>query len=271
MLRAAAKTITGYEQQHNELCMLAVEGTRLANRADGSCVPEGWVGDAFATNLFQARRGLGLGLDRHASEIANCFLTNAGEEPSRKSVQAKFYNLLQSFRGSVWADTLNRKLPLWLPGGIDDWVLSPALEECLCKLLKKAGTRVAVSVIKSWANAWTTSSRMDEDEVLPCILGCQSCDDKLSHYICCDPLWTSVISSAKCTVEQLHVSPRVRLCLQNPSLESARLLTIAFSTYHALKLGNRQLVDSCIASGDFCPVQTKLLAVADAFAREILD
>ena len=128
--------------------------------------------------------------------------------------------------------------------------------------------RVAVSVIKSWANAWTTSSRMDEDEVLPCIVGCQSCDDKLSHYICCDPLWTSVISAANGTVEQLQVSPRVRLCLEEPSLQNAHLLAIAFSTYHATKLANRDLVDSCIASGDFCPVQSKLLALADAFARE---
>ena len=72
-------------------------------------------------------------------------------------------------------------------------------------------------------------------------------------------------------MEQLHVSPRVRLCLENPSLESARLLAIAFSTYHALKLANRKLVDSCIANGDVCPVQNKPLPVADAFALVILD
>ena len=134
-----------------------------------------------------------------------------------------------------------------------------------------AGTRVATAVIKTWANAWTTSSRMDEEETLPCTVACHACEDRLSHYICCDPLWTSVISSAKCNVEQLQASPRARLCLENPSLDSARLLAVAFSTYHALKLANRGLVDSSVASGDFYLVQIKLLYLADAYARELMD
>ena len=71
-------------------------------------------------------------------------------------------------------------------------------------------------------------------------------------------------------MEQLQVSPRARLCLENPSLDRARLLAVAFSTYHALKLANRGLVDSSVASGDFYLVQIKLLYLADAYARELI-
>ena len=174
---------------------------------------------------------------------------------------------------SAWADTLPtlpRKLSAWIPAAVDGWELTPELDAELCRLLKLARMRVATSVIKTWANAWTTSSRMDEDLVLPCILGCQDCDDKLSHYISCDPLWTAVISASKGNAEQLQESPRCRLCLQEPSLDRVRRLAIAFSTYHALKLANRETIDSCVASGDFTDVQIKLLSLADAFAKELL-
>ena len=131
--------------------------------------------------------------------------------------------------------------------------------------------RVSMSVIKSWANAWTTSGRMDEEVTLPCILGCEGCEDALSHYICCDPLWTAVISSSNGSEEQLQLSPLARLCLESPTLDCARQLTVAFSTYHALKLAHRDLVDSCVGSGDFHSIQNKLVPLAAAFAKEIID
>ena len=279
MMRAAAKTITEYDEQHKILCDLAVTGASLATRgssaANESCIPDGWTGEAFASNLFWARRGLRLGADQHAVSISNAFSPDArgGREPqeSRKSIQSKFYKLLQSFRQDVWPATLRRKLPGWLPGGIGDWVFSSALEDELSQLLKKAGMRVSVSVIKSWANAWTTSGRMDEEVTLPCILGCDGCEDALSHYICCDPLWTAVISSSKGREEQLQLSPLARLCLESPTLDRARQLTIAFSTYHALKLSHRDLVDACVSSGDFLSVQNKLMPLADAFAKDVMD
>ena len=43
----------------------------------------------------------------------------------------------------------------------------------------------AKSVIKTWANAWTTSSRMHEHVRLPCVFGCQRASDDLSHYLVC--------------------------------------------------------------------------------------
>ena len=125
-----------------------------------------------------------------------------------------------------------------------------------------------MAVIKSWANAWNTSERMDEDLALPCVFGCGA-RDRLSHYVSCDPLWTAVISCSAKRVELLHCCPLSRLCLITPSIERARLLTIAFSCYHALKLGHRELVDRACDSNDFDELHAKLLSFADAFARDI--
>ena len=62
----------------------------------------------------------------------------------------------------------------------------------LAPALKKCGPRIAMSVIKSWANAWTTSARMHEAYEFPCSFGCQGCEDDLEHCSVCEPLWTIV-------------------------------------------------------------------------------
>ena len=59
-------------------------------------------------------------------------------------------------------------------------------------------------------------------------------------------------------------------CLFEPSLERARMLTVAFSCYHSLKLGHRELVDLGIGSGNFDDTLVKLVSLADAFSRELL-
>ena len=89
------------------------------------------------------------------------------------------------------------------------------------------------------------------------------------HYLCCDPLWTAVISSAFGRVELLQLSPMKRLCLSDPSVESARLLALAFNCYHALKLANRDLIDKCVQEGDFDSVQEKLVSLAAAFKQDL--
>jgi len=152
---------------------------------------------------------------------------------------------------------------------LEGWEWTESLESSLVSLLKRTGMRVAMAVLKSWANAWTTSHRMHEDIALPCIFGCDA-SDTLSHYICCDPLWTAVISSSYKNVELLNCSPLVRLCLETPSVESARLIAIAFSCYHSLKLSQRLLVESGCDSDDFAETHAKLMSLADAFSRDIV-
>ncbi len=128
---------------------------------------------------------------------------------------------------------------------------------------------MAMAVIKSWANVWTTSARMNEDDKLPCVFGCDD-RDTLSHYIQCEPFWSVLITCSYRSEVLLHDSPLKRLCLLDPSLEQARLLTIAFSCYHALKLGHRELVQLGCDSGCFDDTLAKLVCLADAYARELM-
>ena len=180
------------------------------------------------------------------------------------------YKCLQSCRPSPWQAFLSRKVGTWLMADHPyNWEWSQQLEDSLRTMLGKAGLRCATAVHKSWANAWTTSSRMDEDVCLPCIFGCNDEDDELSHYLCCDTLWTAAISNVSPRVELLRCSPYQRLCLSQPSLENARLLALVFSCYHAIKLAHRDLVDKCVADKDFLDVQVKLMALALAFKKDM--
>ena len=43
----------------------------------------------------------------------------------------------------------------------------------------------STSIFKTWANAWTTSSRMHEHVRLSCVFGCRGASDELSHYLAC--------------------------------------------------------------------------------------
>ena len=164
---------------------------------------------------------------------------------------------------------MRRKVEDLIPDDCGHWDWTPEREGALAVTMKKSGIRVAMALIKTWANAWTTSDRMHEDNLLPCIFGCEG-DDALAHYLCCDPLWTAVISCSYKRTELLMQPPLVRLCLETPSVEGARLITIAFSCYHALKLGHRDLVEAGCDSGNFCEMHVKLMSLADAFAKDII-
>ena len=56
-------------------------------------------------------------------------------------------------------------------------------------LLDKLPFPMAILTMKSWTNAWTTSSRMHEAELLPCLFDCPDALDTLDHYLACDRLW----------------------------------------------------------------------------------
>ena len=149
-------------------------------------------------------------------------------------------------------------------------------------------------VIKTWANAWTTSLRMHEAAELPCISGCQDCKDDLEHYLVCDPLWTIVISCSHGQSELLQASPHSKFgfpsCTfdltahgglaqaqfdQMPIGDSSpawwKRIAIAFSCYHAIKMSHRNEVLSCTESGNFCQVLDRLVEYACVFHREVTD
>ena len=108
------------------------------------------------------------------------------------------------------------------------------------QIMRKLRKHEAMQVIKTWCNSWSTSYRYHEDNLLPCLLGCPSRPDDLSHYICCPHVWSTV---GDCFPQLELASPLARLGVESPSRE--RLITLAgiFQAYHGTKL-NTNIVAS---------------------------
>jgi hypothetical protein len=272
MLRAVSKTLHGFVDMQAKLVRIAVNGSTCYNAALHDIRPPGWQSQAFVTNLANACNGLGMGMDEQASSIGQHFASlNRGEGlKGRQSLQNAFYTLLQSLTPPSWCQTLERKLETF--DCLDsEVILSNDSLASAASRLKKLGPRIAMCVIKTWANAWTTSTRMHEAYELPCIFGCQGCEDDLEHYLICDPLWTVVISCSSGQSELLHAGPftKLGLAFDDSSIVWWKKIAIAFSCYHAIKMSHRFEILSCHESGNFCQVEDRLLEYARVFSREL--
>ena len=117
-----------------------------------------------------------------------------------KMQAASHSSLLRLMRSSDLHPLLERRLRGWLqPQEIDAWQarclflqrsLSLAVA-CAAKLPRAC----AHQCIRLWAGGWTTSRRMQEVRVLPCLFGCGPALDVQAHYVRCQPLWAAVASA----------------------------------------------------------------------------
>ena len=192
-----------------------------------------------------------------------CFLPVEISRRRGKAYRLPFYDLLQSFSVHDWGGTLVRKNGFLKSDPCCDWVLSPPLDNSLCVLLKQLGVRCTTAVIKSWANAWTTSTRMHESERLSCIFGCGG-DDCLDHYLVCDPLWTAVISTSFKRAELLWTRPMIKLGLIDTSIEWLQMTSVAFACYHSMKMSHLPEILQALESGDPYKVHIRLMNYAKA-------
>ena len=155
--------------------------------------PTNWDTPPIAATLFDASRGfpehLLLGhvlpiIIRRAQQMTR--LTLAGE----KIKLQQFVD--RELRQSLYPDSipllLKRCLHAHWPCIEDENLVIENLKSfvaCLC-------TAWATSILKTWAHAWTTSSRMHERAVHPCLFGCAGQQDDLHHYLRCSRLWRLV-------------------------------------------------------------------------------
>ena len=123
---------------------------------------------------------------------------------------------------------------------------------------RKCPRSVQTAVFKTILNSWSTTYRLQEAILLPCIFGCEGCKDELQHYLTCPILWTIATSSASLPAPFLSLSPREKICLFTPSESGFRLLSLAYRGYHAMKLGHRRLIEECINKNEFSAVQLAL-------------
>ena len=111
--------------------------------------------------------------------------------------------------------------------------LSPAIR-CLITSRKSFA---CMCCIKSWCNAWTTSTRMHDALQMQCLFGCKGEKDSIQHYLQCERLWNTVF-------QQLRISPfddvLERLAIKNPSKEKVTTLAVVFVIYHKTRARARK-------------------------------
>ena len=152
------------------------------------------------------------------------------------------------------------RLRALLPGlaaSIDIDRVGAVLQEC-----KRCKPHIAMCLIKTMCNAWCTSHRLHEACRLPCVFGCKSGLDKLSHYLECPNLWGLV--SLVLGGEWFPTDILGRLGLSTPSLRAVHGVFMAFHVYHAVKVSHREVVVAALDSSDFSP--TYLVARSSARA-----
>ena len=93
--------------------------------------------------------------------------------------------------------------------------------------------------------------------------------DSLEHYLCCEPLWRIIISCSHGDKELLKASPATKLGFGSSLSAWLQRLCVAFSCYHAIKLGHRAEVQYMVESGNPCQIITRLLNYAVLFSRDM--
>ncbi len=96
----------------------------------------------------------------------------------RKSHQKTFFDFLLTLTPANWVNTIHHKLQVFtspqisVPVSQESGVSNEEQFCTLCKTCKSLGVRTTMAAIKTWSNAWTTTTRMHEAIELPCIFGC---------------------------------------------------------------------------------------------------
>ena len=88
-----------------------------------------------------------------------------------------------------------------------------------------------MKVIKTWLNAWTTSSRMcGAHYIYPCLLGCSDSCDRLRHYLICLLLF----SLCKYMHRDFSIHPTDRWGLNSPDKGIIIHMCCVFPGYHGV-------------------------------------
>ena len=222
-VRAALKTLSGFEQQQNVLIQLSREGLPIASSLSGNIIPEGWKGDAFCTHLPDALRAESLPLNSCQRAGVNEIISDFKNGGIDKGVQGKLYKSLHSRRSNEWGKLLERRVALFVSGnygsgsGLEvmpipsnpptQWQYSDSTLQEWTQVSKTLSSSVVLTVLKTWANSWCTTSRYHEDILWPCIFGCYGAKDEQAHYLCCGRFWSGICESCNLQESLIHVDP----------------------------------------------------------------
>ena len=236
LVSTALKTITSWPDWIRQLAVAADQWLPLEPLVREKLCTNCWDSPPIACNLREAS----LGFPNHhqwSKALADILVSPKFRAPfDSVNIQKAVYNQLVSHRfGYSLDDTIMRRLTKLFHPFTLDFKNSIILERCWC-ILRKNRVSDVIKVLKCWCNGWATSRRYHDDKLLPCLLGCVSCQDSLEHYLQCPhlyALWSFLAGSAS-------PDPLKRWGLIDPEGLQFKYVCCVFSGYHALRRESRR-------------------------------
>ena len=203
--------------------------------------PRFWDTGSIAEALHEASVGcLSSAKLRGAGQAALLAFPQAQAESPRfpKGVQTILYDTLMQnlFADSTPALVQRRLSSLGIPAA----GVPPLDFDRLRNQIRGLPEYVVFTILRSWANGWTTSHRMHEHLKQECLFGCADANDDLAHYLCCRRVWRALRSALRQTARadppSLVSSQTVRkLCLVDYDPERILHLCCVSYSYHIIK------------------------------------
>jgi hypothetical protein len=162
--------------------------------------PKFWDSESIAELLQEAALGFPSSKRfRDAGKIAlKAFQQEKRKGPRfPKGIQTMLY---QIFLKALYEDTIPKLIrkrlrvlapEISLPSSFD----VNALREAVSAYPKY----IIFTLVRSWANAWTTSIRMHEPHRWICLFGCAGKPDDMHHYLRCVRMWRGLKTALKAT------------------------------------------------------------------------
>ena len=182
--------------------------------------------------------------------------------PPKQNMQAELYKIVfaQLFSDAVPSLVCRRLATLCpiLP------VLLPSAVSTVRPWLERVGPTLAFAALRTWTSGWTTSHRMHETPISPCLYGCSDAQDSLCHYIDCGRLWRSFRFVAQTPIWPLQQ----RLGFQHRCFDDFREALLALAVvchcYHSSRFEHFGPFDTLRASNDTNALAAKLHAILRA-------
>ena len=95
--------------------------------------------------------------------------------------------------------------------------------------------------LKAIGGAWTTTVRMHESVIWPCIFGCIDRKDEILHYLQCPILWQLALEAL--SLSEDHFSLGHRLCFIDCTHDKLKLVAYCHTLYHSIK-NDKDCIDS---------------------------
>ena len=243
LMRSALVTLTTWQTGINLLRTTADSHLDAVSVFNDRFWTKRWDSTALAFNLEQAASGRSRNRTLRVDPVpaAASALLQFPEHPLRP--QQAFY---KAFKAETYPDTLHntilRRLSCMFPEHaltLAGWDFS-ATKGALCKFKPIC----AHMMIKTWVNAWTTTSRFHEDNILTCILGCTE-KESTQHYMTCPRVWRSLRS-----VRGFRASPMPQRLALNVAPADIEAVCTVYHFYHSARHMYMPQLQSLLAAGD---------------------